>query len=107
MYQRNDGQIVYVGRNDFQVKIRGYRIELGEIAQHLEAFDLVRQAVALVYQQPHPRLVAYYTAQAPLPEATLQLSCRRLARVHGAGDLYLVERMARHGEWQTGSACAS
>ncbi|CAI1711099.1 Linear gramicidin synthase subunit D [Serratia marcescens] len=72
VYQRNDGQIVYVGRNDFQVKIRGYRIELGEIAQRLEAFDLVRQAVALVYQQPHPRLVAYYTAQAPLPEATLQ-----------------------------------
>ena len=28
--------------------------------------------MALVYQQPHPRLVAYYTAQAPLPEATLQ-----------------------------------
>lgn len=73
VYQRNDGQIVYVGRNDFQVKIRGYRIELGEIVQRLEAFDTVNQAVVLVYQQPHPRLIAYYTAQSPLPEGSLQL----------------------------------
>ena len=33
--QRSDGQIIYVGRNDFQVKIRGFRIELGEIEARL------------------------------------------------------------------------
>ena len=26
-----DGDIEYLGRNDFQVKIRGFRVELGEV----------------------------------------------------------------------------
>eukprot|EP00903_Cladosiphon_okamuranus_P001879 g1877.t1 len=30
-YFRSDGEIMYLGRNDFQVKISGVRIELGEI----------------------------------------------------------------------------
>ncbi|UUZ50658.1 amino acid adenylation domain-containing protein [Massilia sp. B-10] len=37
-----DGNIEYVGRNDFQVKIRGFRIELGEIEARLQ--DCSRRA---------------------------------------------------------------
>jgi amino acid adenylation domain-containing protein len=42
-----DGNIEYVGRNDFQVKIRGYRIELGEIEFALAQHPDVREAVVL------------------------------------------------------------
>ena len=34
-----DGNIEYIGRNDFQVKIRGYRIELGEIENRIQGFQ--------------------------------------------------------------------
>jgi acyl carrier protein len=42
-----DGNIEYIGRNDFQVKIRGYRIELGEIEFTLAQHPDVRDAVVL------------------------------------------------------------
>jgi len=34
-----DGNIEFLGRNDFQVKIRGFRIELGEIEAALDRGD--------------------------------------------------------------------
>ena len=47
-YWREDGNIGYVGRNDFQVKIRGLRIELGEIENAVSSIDGVMQAVVVV-----------------------------------------------------------
>ncbi len=38
-----DGNIEYLGRNDFQVKIRGYRIELGEIEAVLLSYEGIKQ----------------------------------------------------------------
>ncbi|WP_229506533.1 non-ribosomal peptide synthetase [Massilia sp. BJB1822] len=60
-----DGNIEYLGRNDFQVKLRGFRIELGEIETRLGECAGVREAVVIAREdQPgDQRLVAYLTAQ--------------------------------------------
>ena len=67
-YWREDGNIVYVGRNDFQVKIRGLRIELGEIENAISAVDGVSQAVVVVRKDTEGRqlICAFYT-DAELP----------------------------------------
>ena len=64
-----DGNIQYLGRNDFQVKLRGLRIELGEIEAHLCTIDGIREAVVLAREdQPGDvRLIAYLTASNDLP----------------------------------------
>ncbi|WP_407670482.1 non-ribosomal peptide synthase/polyketide synthase [Nocardia suismassiliense] len=45
-----DGELEYLGRNDFQVKIRGFRIELGEIDAVLAAHETVDFAVTVGHQ---------------------------------------------------------
>ena len=60
-----DGDIEFLGREDFQVKIRGHRIELGEIEYQLARHPRVREAVVSVCGQTrHDRqLVAYIVAE--------------------------------------------
>lgn len=62
-YWREDGEVVYVGRNDFQVKIRGLRIELGEISNTICSVDGVDQAIVLVRKELAESQVicAFYT----------------------------------------------
>ena len=62
-YWREDGNIVYVGRNDFQVKIRGLRIELGEIENAICSVKGISQAVVVVRKDGNGRqlICAFYT----------------------------------------------
>ena len=64
-YWREDGNIVYVGRNDFQVKIRGLRIELGEIENAISSIDGITQAVVIVRKNNEGRqlICAFYTGR--------------------------------------------
>src|SRR5215217_5693164 len=77
---RKDGNIEFIGRNDFQVKILGMRIELGEIEATLRQHDSVSDAVVVLFQ-PEPRLVAYV-----IPNSGCTIEARQL-RDHLRGKL--------------------
>ena len=58
-----DGNLEYIGRNDFQVKIRGFRIELGEIESVLTDYSDIKQVAVLAKENKETNnkyLVAYY-----------------------------------------------
>jgi len=58
-----DGNIEFLGREDFQVKLRGYRVELGEIAACMQSHPDVRDAaVKLIKQEGRSSLTAYVVA---------------------------------------------
>ena len=63
---RADGEIVYLGRNDFQVKINGVRMELGEIEAAIHEAGGVRDVVVVAEEQAGNKvLVAYAVADEP------------------------------------------
>ena len=73
-----DGNLEYIGRNDFQVKIRGYRIELGEIENVLCSYAGIKQAVVLAKGSAEEKsdanakfLVGYYVSDIKLDEEVI------------------------------------
>lgn len=67
-----DGNLEYIGRNDFQVKIRGYRIELGDIESNLNNHPTIERSVVIVHEQAGTQyLVAYYLGKKQLSNKTI------------------------------------
>ena len=71
-----DGNLEYIGRNDFQVKVRGYRIELEEIESVLSSYEGINQSIVLVKEYVdttgnltgNKYLVGYYLSKDKLNE---------------------------------------
>lgn len=65
-YFRPDGQIIYLGRNDFQVKVNGVRMELGEIETAIREQGGVKDVVVVAEEHAGNKvLVAYVVAEDP------------------------------------------
>ncbi|WP_277758203.1 non-ribosomal peptide synthase/polyketide synthase [Pseudomonas sp. A34-9] len=66
----NDGDLEFLGRNDFQIKLRGLRLEPGEIEARLIEHPALREAVVMVRDE---RLVAWYTLRAGIETPNLEV----------------------------------
>ncbi len=62
---QEDGNIKYIGRNDFQVKIRGLRIEPGEIENAMDNYQGVEQVIVTERKDEFGRqyICAYYVGE--------------------------------------------
>ena len=72
-----EGEIVFVGRNDFQVKISGRRIELGDIEAAVGSHPAVAQNLAVARQDKQGEL---YLVSYLIPERGHKLPGPRLLR---------------------------
>ncbi len=68
----NDGNLLFIGRNDQQIKIKGYRIELREINQALEDIPQVKQALTqLSLINGNKEIIAYIIAKTKADTKTI------------------------------------
>ncbi|CAF4553189.1 unnamed protein product [Rotaria socialis] len=75
-----NGELEYLGRNDFQVKIRGLRIELGEIEAVLSSYQGINRSVVLAKDHKKNNtdtsstkyLVGYYVSDDDIDESHIK-----------------------------------
>ncbi|ACV63457.1 amino acid adenylation domain protein [Desulfofarcimen acetoxidans DSM 771] len=66
-----DGNIEFLGREDFQVKIKGYRIELGEVEAAIRSYERVKEAVVVI-ENDHSALCAAVVPYEYSPDNNLE-----------------------------------
>jgi FkbM family methyltransferase len=102
-----DGDIEFLGRDDYQVKLDGYRIEPGEIEASLTRYDGVREAVVTVHEDAAQvkRLVAYIvTDQSSQPEISRVISPAERQRLLAGRQTFKLPNgmvIAHLGDYQT------
>jgi len=69
--EREDGEILFLGRRDFQIKHMGYRIELGEIDAAALREPAIRNACVL-YRTQEKKIVLIYESAQDLPARVLR-----------------------------------
>ena len=64
-----NGELEFLGREDFQLKVRGFRVEPGEIEEALRRHPSVGRCVVVARGEAESRtLAAYYVPKAGAPE---------------------------------------
>ncbi|NIM15009.1 MAG: amino acid adenylation domain-containing protein [Candidatus Aminicenantes bacterium] len=92
-----DGNIEFLGRQDYQVKVRGYRIELGEIENHLLNHEKIK-GVVVVFRETgagDPYLCAYFVRSGVKPAPPVQTMVYGQEQEIDAGELkeYLAQSL--------------
>ncbi|KAF9357889.1 hypothetical protein BGX26_002891 [Mortierella sp. AD094] len=95
-----DGNLLYLGRNDYQVKVRGFRIELGEIEAQLTDHPSVSEAavVAVGEGKLKTQLVAYVIAKSAeqLRESAAGVQSCDISRIALAPRSHLATRLPEY-----------
>ena len=73
-----NGDLEYLGRNDFQVKIRGFRIELGDIESAISAVSGVTGVFVTVVEDHAAKSIAAWYTGGPQASVVSQLIGERL-----------------------------
>ncbi len=83
-YRNQNGDIIFIGRNDSQIKFRGYRIELGSIEAALSQIPYINQCAVILTDQDNIRhLTAYYTVSDKSKNMTdIKNSLRKIIPYH-------------------------
>ncbi|WP_250126451.1 non-ribosomal peptide synthetase [Chroococcidiopsis sp. CCMEE 29] len=78
-----DGNIEFLGREDFQVKVNGYRIELGEIEVALQQHPAVREAIVTAVGESleNRQLVAYVVPTSREAPSLFEIECADSSKV--------------------------
>ncbi len=93
-----DGNIEFLGREDFQVKVQGFRVELGDIEAALESHPDVRNAVVIASgpARGEKRLIGYYVpedSKIPDPEELRNWLAGKLPAYMVPGVLVLLDTL--------------